>query len=73
MRDPKRIKELLKQLETIWMKNPDLRFFQLLLNVFNCDTGMFFYQLEDDKIIDQLKQYSYISKEYKQQKKRSKK
>ena len=33
MRDPKRIKPLLKQIERIWKKNPDLRLMQILINV----------------------------------------
>lgn len=32
MRDPKRIDVLLKEIETIWKANPDLRLMQLLLN-----------------------------------------
>ena len=32
MRDPKRIKKLLKLIEKIWTENPDLRLCQLLCN-----------------------------------------
>lgn len=33
MRDPQRIPELLKLIETIWQKDPDLRFNQLMYNL----------------------------------------
>jgi uncharacterized protein YihD (DUF1040 family) len=72
MRDPKRIKELLKQIETIWMKNPDLRFFQLLVNIFNLENGPYFYYLEDDKIIEELKQYDSQAKDTTNKKRRKK-
>jgi uncharacterized protein YihD (DUF1040 family) len=73
MRDPKRIKKLLKEIETIWMKYPDLRFFQLLINVFRLDENPYFYYLEDDKIIEELKQYYLqISKDTNNKKRRSK-
>lgn len=32
MRDPNRIDIILKEIETIWKKSPDLRLMQLLLN-----------------------------------------
>ena len=32
MRDPKRIKRILKKIEKLWLKNPDQRFYQLLSN-----------------------------------------
>lgn len=31
MRDPKRIKLFLKKIEEIWLKNPDLRFGQIII------------------------------------------
>jgi hypothetical protein len=34
MRDPKRIPEILKRLEKLWMKNSDLRLGQLIENIF---------------------------------------
>ncbi|MBF9002712.1 DUF1040 family protein [Vibrio sp. NFV-1] len=33
MRDPKRIEELLTLLNQIWMRNPDLRFNQLIYDL----------------------------------------
>jgi len=49
MRDPKRIDEVLALVREIWMKAPDLRLMQLLLN-----TGSH-YMLEDDQLIHELK------------------
>ena len=45
MRDPNRIDIYLKTLEAIWKQYPDLRFTQLVLNVFG-DNPMYYY-LED--------------------------
>ena len=57
MRDPDRIPKILKEIEKIWVKFPDLRLGQLLINVF--DAGSAFahvslYNLEDDKLVEQL-------------------
>ena len=54
MRDPKRIKKILKTIENIWKKNPDLRLCQLLEN-----TAIGFdrlYYFEDDELIKKLKE-----------------
>lgn len=52
MRDPKRIKPILEQLEHIWTKNPDSRFGQLIMAI--TKTGehnpKLFY-LEDDELV----------------------
>lgn len=45
MRDPNRIEEYIKIIEAIWKENPDLRFSQLVLNVFKNNSD---YYLEDD-------------------------
>ena len=52
-RDPKRIKEVLAEVEKIWEKNPDLRFGQLICNMFNLRGGLFY--IEDDVILKELK------------------
>lgn len=49
MRDPKRIPKILKALQKIWERHPDLRLGQLLLNL-----GYDFYYTEDVKLIEQL-------------------
>ena len=47
MRDPKRIKELCKIIETVWEKVPDWRLGQLLFNA----TGKYdIFYVEDDVI-----------------------
>ena len=46
MRDPKRIKRILKTIEDIWEKNPDLRFTQLIMNALNMNSDP--YYIEDD-------------------------
>jgi uncharacterized protein YihD (DUF1040 family) len=57
MRDPKRIKKMLKQIEKIWTKNPDLRLFQLLLNPLGLSGNTSIYYLEDDVLVIALKYY----------------
>lgn len=54
MRDPKRIPSLLAQLQMIWSNNPDLRLGQLISNVIR-DPAL--YYVEDQQLIDALKQY----------------
>lgn len=44
-RDPARIKRILKLLERIWKKNPELRLTQLLLNCFDESDP---YHIEDE-------------------------
>lgn len=50
MRDIKRIPKILKQIEKIWKRNPDLRLGQLFMNCFDCDI----YHIEDDMLIEYL-------------------
>lgn len=52
MRDPKRIAKVLTLIETIWMKNPDLRLCQLIGNVAPYDN----YHVEDDDLAERLKE-----------------
>ena len=44
-RDPDRIPVILQRIEQVWERYPDLRFGQLLLNVFRSD----FYYVEDEE------------------------
>lgn len=55
MRDPKRIKRILEQLERIWTKNPDFRFGQLIMSI--TKTGEHspkLFNLEDDEFIKKI-------------------
>ena len=53
MRDPKRIDEITNLLNELWHKYPDLRFWQLLLNISWDFKGDAFF-MEDDKVIAAL-------------------
>lgn len=48
MRDPKRIDRICELLKECWLCYPDQRFFQLIVNLYNCDKGDAFY-IEDDE------------------------
>lgn len=52
MRDPERIDAFLEQLRKIWMRNPDLRFGQLVLNV--SENIPLLYNIEDDEFIEKM-------------------
>lgn len=52
MRDPNRIDEILDELKSIWVKHPDLRLGQLLLNTV---PEAYLYYIEDDELIKELK------------------
>jgi hypothetical protein len=53
-RDPERIKRIVRLVERIWKKLPDLRLMQLLGNCYGpCDP----YYKEDDKLEEMLKEY----------------
>ena len=60
MRDPDRIKPILRQVYRIWRRHPDLRLLQLLLNAAKTETHgrptplAFFF--EDDELTTQLDQ-----------------
>lgn len=55
MRDPTRIKRMLKLVEKIWVKHPDLRLTQLIMNALRMNSDP--YYVEDDKLEDALKLY----------------
>ena len=52
MRDPKRIKILLTELEKLWLKYPDWRFGQLVANLFPGDP----FHIEDDVMLKRIDQ-----------------
>lgn len=59
MRDPKRIRKFCNRLATAWELVPDLRFGQLLFNIFvqikNEGKDPFYF--EDDSMIKRIEQY----------------
>lgn len=59
MRDPKRISKILKKIEKIWKKNPDLRFNQLIISInYNCGMDESnYWNLEDDMFEECLEQW----------------
>lgn len=52
MRNPDRIQSVLNEIKKVWLKYPDLRLGQLILNVEN-QTNL--YYVEDDRLIELLK------------------
>ena len=61
MRDVKRIKPFLEEIEKLWEKVPDWRFGQLIVNVLGtCKKDPFFY--EEDEMLELWKEFF---KEYK--------
>ena len=59
MRDPKRIRKFCNRLATAWELVPDLRFGQLLFNIFVQikNEGKDLFYLEDDSMIKRIEQY----------------
>jgi len=68
MRDPKRIDPLLGVIRSIWKKEPDLRLCQL---IGNCFGPMDLYHVEDDRLVQALREYYRYQDD--QPKKRSRK
>ena len=62
MRNPKRIKNILRNIEVIWEKYPQLRLGQLLMNADSYGT---LYYLEDEELIRKLQGFYEIQKEKK--------
>ena len=63
MRNKNRIKPILNKIEKLWLKNPDYRLWQLLINHwFNCD-----WNFEWDEVLEPHELYwtSYIDKDWK--------
>ena len=56
MRDKKRIKRILKRIEKIWNKYPDLRFFQLIEAPYEPIAENPFY-IEDEDFIDKMEEF----------------
>ena len=56
MRDPKRIPEILHDVQRVWEAFPDLRLGQLLLNVVSDPT---LYYIEDEELVHRLLEFGY--------------
>ena len=57
MRDPKRIKPFLQKLEELWLKNPDLRFGQLMICIAKTEeaTPKLFY-MEEKEFLEKMRE-----------------
>lgn len=55
MRDPKRIPRVLKEIERIWKKYPDLRLCQLIINAIPPTKAVF--HVEEDQLLENLREY----------------
>lgn len=53
MRDPARIAPMLEELKRLWLKHPDLRLGQLIVNVAPADRDLFY--IEDDKLLEAIR------------------
>jgi hypothetical protein len=56
MRNINRIKPFLERIEEVWKKYPDLRFGQLINNIFEHQPTLFYY-LEDFEIIEIIEEF----------------
>lgn len=54
MRDPNRIKLFIKELENVWNKNPDLRFYQLISAI---TEGKDLFYMEDEDFLELIKNF----------------
>lgn len=61
MRDPKRIKKILRLIRKIWLKSPDLRLMQLLGNCFEAGDN---YYKEDEELGQRLREVYLNAKPY---------
>ena len=59
MRDIKRIEPFLERLKEIWLKNPDMRFAQLIGNVHPCTSNDYIdpYYIEDESYIKTIEEF----------------
>jgi hypothetical protein len=55
MRDPQRISRIIRKVETIWYKSPDLRLTQLIMNALKMNSDP--YYIEDTDLEKALDSY----------------
>ena len=57
MRDTKRIKPLLEEIEKLWINNPDFRFGQLVMSITNTgEHNPKLYNMEEEAFLEKLKE-----------------
>ncbi|KKN58018.1 hypothetical protein LCGC14_0556760 [marine sediment metagenome] len=59
MRDQKRIKRILKEVEELWNEHPDLRFGQLLINLGIVDDSLRVWNNEDSELEEYLRKFKW--------------
>lgn len=58
MRDIKRIKPFLAKIEEYWLKNQDLRFGQIVMNIVQSEnSNSTVYYIEDEAFLEKLKDF----------------
>ena len=62
MRDEKRIKRILGEIESTWNKHPDMRFFQLCINMGLVADEFHLWNFEDDKLEEFLTHHGLSEK-----------
>jgi hypothetical protein len=69
MRDINRIKPVLKELENLWLENPDFRIGQLIMGITKTEVinPKLFY-MEDDEFLIKLKEFKNLFEEIKKNK-----
>ena len=60
MRDPARIPEVLKALQEAWEQEPDWRLGQLVFNIARSAGHRDSYYIEDDKLVESLKEFATL-------------
>jgi len=73
MREPKRIKRILKTIEQLWMQSPDERFGQFLINRCVIPDDVRIWIMEDDEMEDILNKWGAKNGKTKKAKKANKK
>ena len=60
MRDPKRIKRIIKKLEKVWIQYPDLRLLQGLINIITAQNiDPYYFEDEDlERCLDYIIEYN---------------
>lgn len=61
MTDKKRITRILGAIEKHWKKNPEQRFFQLLINMGLLPNNAVFWELEDDRVEEHIRGLTTLS------------